>query len=210
MDEFIATCLLIGNQEEVALAQEALSRAKSDNVKQFAQMLINDHQQAIQKLQQRARKGVGLDASVNVAVSNNSQSTQVTVNRPQNDQIAAAQSPTAQQYTANRVDLDRDPVLFSGALDKVLKMHQHAAQECLTMTKALLQEKQGAEFDKAFVGSQIGAHVGMLAKLKASQQYASPEFASIIQESEQSVQQHLEHAKQLCQELEGQHASNNR
>src|SRR5262249_26367643 len=69
MDEFIATCLLIGNQEEVALAQEALGRAQNQNVKQFAQMLINDHQQAIQKLQQHARKGMGLDAGVNVAVS---------------------------------------------------------------------------------------------------------------------------------------------
>lgn len=198
MDQFIATCLLIGNQEEVALAKEGVSRAQNENVKQFAQMLVDDHQKAIQKLQQHAKQGISLEgASVDVTASSNAQ----------NNQIAANQSPTAQPYTANRVDIDRN-LAGAGALDQVLKLHQQAAQECLSMTKALMQEKQGAEFDKAFAGSQIGAHVGMLAKLKASQQHASPELAAILQESEQTVQKHLDHAKQLCQELEGMHASN--
>lgn len=197
MDEFIASCLLIGNQEEVALAQEALSRAQNENVKQFAQKLIDDHQRAIQKLQQHAKQGISLQGAPSITASTN----------PVNDAIASTPSPTAQQYTANRVDPDRDP-MNAGALDKVLKMQQQAAQECLSMAKAMMSEKQGADFDKAFAGMQVGAHVGMLAKLKASQQYASPELASIIQESEQTVKQHLDHAKQLCQELEGMQASN--
>ncbi len=160
-------------------------------------MLVDDHQKAIQKLQQHAKQGMSLDGQSTVAAKAG----------PQSDQIAANSSPTAQQYTANRVDLDRNSA-SNGTLDQVLKMHQQAAQECLSMTKSMMEEKQGAEFDKAFAGSQIGAHVGMLAKLKASQQQASPELASIIKESEQSVQSHLEHAKQLCKELEGMQASN--
>ncbi len=195
LDQFIATCLLIGNQEEVALAQEAVSRAQNENVKQFAQMLVDDHQKAIQKLQQHAKQGISLEGAATVTASGQSQP----------NQIAANPSPTAQQYTANRVDPDS---ANNGALDQVLKMHQQAAQECLSMTKSLMQEKQGVDFDKAFAGSQIGAHIGMLAKLKASQQHASPELASFIQESEQTVEKHLDHAKQLCKELESMHASN--
>lgn len=198
LDKFIATCLLIGNQEEVALAQEAVQRAQNENVKQFAQMLVDDHQKAIQKLQQHAKQGMSLDGASDVTVSAQADGS---------NQYAANQSPTAQQYTANRADLDRD-MADSGTVDKILKMHQQAAQECLSMTKSMMQEKQGAEFDKAFAGSQIGAHVGMLAKLKASSQNASPELAAIIQESEQSVQKHLEHAKMLCKELESMQASN--
>jgi predicted outer membrane protein len=204
LDQFIATCLLIGNQEEVALAKEAVDRAQNENVKQFAQTLVNDHQQLIQKLQPHAKQGMGLDQSNELTLSRSSQGQS---NQGQANQIAGNQSPSAQQYTANRQDLDRDP-MNAGALDKVLKMNKDAAQECLSMTKSMIQEKQGAEFDKAFAGMQVGAHVGMLAKLKASQQQASPELASIIQESEQTVQRHLEQAKQLCQELEGMQASN--
>jgi predicted outer membrane protein len=209
MDQFIATCLLIGNQEEVALAQDAASRTQNENVKRFAQMLVNDHQQAIQKLQQHAKPGMGLEGAGTISAANAAPGSRPSA-QPRtlpSNQVAANDSPTARQFTANRVDIDRDP-MAGGSLDQVLKMSQQAAQECLSMTKSIMQEKQGAQFDKAFAGSQVGAHVGMLAKLKASEQYASPELASIIQESQQIVQSHLEQAKQLCEELESMQASN--
>lgn len=146
MDQFIATCLLIGNQEEVALAQEAVNRAQNENVKQFAQTLVDDHQKAIQRLQAHAKTGMGLEGAASVTASADAGS----------NQIAANASPTAQQYTVNRVNADRDSA-GAGGLDKVLKMQQQAAQECLSMTKSIMAEKQGVEFDKAFAGSQIGA-----------------------------------------------------
>jgi predicted outer membrane protein len=205
LDQFIATCLLIGNQEEVALAQLAADRAENENVKQFAQTLVADHQKAIQKLQQHAKPGMSLEGAGTITATSAAPSAQPGT-LPSN-QIASNDSPTARQFTANRVDIDRDP-MAGGALDQVMKMNQQAAQECLSMTKSMMQEKQGADFDKAFTGSQIGAHVGMLAKLKASQSHASPELASIIQESQQIVQSHLEQAKQLCEELESMQASN--
>lgn len=212
MNEFIATCLLIGNQEEVQLAQMAVDRAQNENVKQFAQMLVNDHQQTIQKLQQHAKQGMGLDGAGTITAASSSQNQSGSAQGNQNtnaqdNQSASNQSPSARTYTANRADMDRDP-MAGGSLDQVLKMSQQAAQECLSMTKSMMQEKQGAEFDKAFAGSQVGAHIGMLAKLKAAEQHASPELASIIQESQQTVQSHLEQAKQLCEELESMHASN--
>lgn len=203
LDQFIATCLLIGNQEEVALAQEAVDRAENEQVKQFAQMLVDDHQNAIQKLQQHANQSMGLNVNVDATAAGEA------ARSADGDQYASTDSPTAQRYTANKVDINSSSnMASSGALNQVLQMNRQAAQECLSMTKSMMQEKQGAEFDKAFAGSQVGAHVGMLAKLKASQQHASPELASIIKESEQTVQQHLDHAKQLCQELESQQASN--
>jgi predicted outer membrane protein len=205
MDQFIATCLLLGNQEEVALAQMAADKAQNENVKQFAQMLVSDHQEAIQKLQKHAKPGISLEGAGTITATSAAPSAQPGT-LPSN-QIASNDSPTARQFTANRVDIDSDP-MAGGSLDQVLHMSQQAAQECLSMTKSMMQEKQGAEFDKAFAGSQIGAHVGMLAKLKASEQHASPELASIIQESQQTVQSHLEQAKQLCEELESMQASN--
>jgi predicted outer membrane protein len=205
MDQFIATCLLLGNQEEVALAQMAADKAQNENVKQFAQMLVSDHQEAIQKLQQHAKPGISLEGAGTITATSAAPSAQP--GTLPSDRVASNDSPTARQFTANRANIDSDP-MAGGSLDQVLQMSQQAAQECLSMTKSMMQEKQGAEFDKAFAGSQIGAHVGMLAKLKASEQHASPELASIIQESQQVVESHLEQAKQLCEELESQQASN--
>jgi predicted outer membrane protein len=189
MDSFIASCLLIGNQEEVALAQLAVDQAESDQVKQFAQMLIEDHQKAIQKLQPLAKPGIGLNEASQSASAGQSRAGQ------------SSQQSGAQQYTANRPSLDRGAG-NSATADQILQLDQEAAQECLQMTKSMLQEKQGAEFDKAFAGMQVGMHVGMLAKLKASERHASGELASAIKESQQTVQNHLEQAKQICKQLE--------
>jgi predicted outer membrane protein len=192
MNTLIASCMLIGNQEEVALAQLAVDQAESDQVKQFAQKLIEDHQKAIQKLQPLAKPGIGLNTGTQTARAG----------QAAGPQQPDAQQPGAQQYTANRPNLERGAG-GQVTVDQILQFDQQAAQECLQMTKSMLQEKQGAEFDKAFAGMQIGAHVGMLAKLKASEGHASGELASVIQESKQVVEQHLEQAKQICKDLEG-------
>jgi predicted outer membrane protein len=239
MDQFIATCLLIGNQAEVAMAKDAVNRAQNENVKQFAQMMIDDHQKAVQKLQQHAKQGMGLEGAGTITASsgaqssargsapgsalNREQSNQIssgqsgqgqqsdanrsTIESAQGDQIASNQTPSARSYTANRMNTDQDP-MASALLDKVMKMDQQAAQECLSMKMSMMQEKQGAEFDKAYAGSQVGAHVEMLAKLKAAEQHASSELATEIRQMQSTVQQHLEHAKQLCEELESMQASN--
>src|SRR5688572_11371786 len=47
IDQHIAVCLLLGNQEEVALGQFAQDRAQHPEVKQFAQMMAQEHQEAI-------------------------------------------------------------------------------------------------------------------------------------------------------------------
>jgi predicted outer membrane protein len=192
INTFIASCLLIGNQEEVALAQMAVDRAENEQVKQFAQMLIQDHQKIIQQLQPLAKPGVGLNEGAQTAAAG----------QPSN-----AQQPGGQQYTANRPNLERGAG-GSATVDQIMQLNQQAAQECLQMTKSMLQEKQGAEFDKAFAGMQVGAHVGMLAKLKASEQQASGQLASLVKESQQTIQSHLEQAKQICKDLEG--SSNSR
>jgi predicted outer membrane protein len=68
-DATIATCLAIGNGEEVAAAKLALENAKSEKVKEFAQTMVDDHMKMLQELerfgghhglnQQTARAGNG-------------------------------------------------------------------------------------------------------------------------------------------------------
>ena len=54
----------------------------------------------------------------------------------------------------------------------------------------------------AFMGSQIGCHIGMLAKLKASEQAASDNLKPIINEATQAVTAHLERAREICHSLD--------
>jgi len=54
VDQFFANCLLADNRAEVELSQLAEKQAQSSEVKQFAQMMVRDHEKMIQQLEQAA------------------------------------------------------------------------------------------------------------------------------------------------------------
>ena len=75
------------------------------------------------------------------------------------------------------------------------------------MTKEELQQKQGADFDKCYIGSAVGAHMHVLATLEVLSQNSQGELSKIAQSAQPAVQQHLDHAKQLMKQLEGESGS---
>jgi hypothetical protein len=85
--------------------------------------------------------------------------------------------------------------------DPSIAMLQRIKSECLSLTQKELQEHQGAEFDKAFVGQQLAAHVGMLAQLRGSKSFASPELQKVIAEGERMTTAHMAAAKKLMSEI---------
>ena len=78
---------------------------------------------------------------------------------------------------------------------------QQVKSECLSLTEKELGQYQGAEFDHAFIGQQIGAHVGMLAVLRGSNSFASPELQKVIAEGEKMTTAHMAEAKKIMEQL---------
>jgi predicted outer membrane protein len=176
VNQAIAVCLALGNQEEVALAQFAQGRAKQEKVKQFAEMMIAQHREALEKLYRISPQLAAIPL-------------QLDTNSPPGDASRApANSPTANAAVGN---VDQQMVALQTSI----------AQECLALTQKELGEKQGAEFDQCYIGQQIGAHVAMLAKLKGSEQFASEQLRGFIQDATKTVEAHHQHAKQLAKEL---------
>jgi putative membrane protein len=173
LDQPIAACLLLGNQEEIALARFAQEHAKSDDVKEFAKMMDEDHRKAVEKLRQIAPQlasvGENLEAGRNAQGAN---------------QNANVQGAGADMFS------------------QVLALQESVAQQCLTLTQRELGEKDGNEFDRCYIGQQMGAHLGMLAKLKGSEQFASPQLKSFIQEATKTVQKHFDKTKEIAKTLE--------
>jgi predicted outer membrane protein len=204
LDHEIATCLALGNQEEIALAQMAESQAQHDRVKEFAQMMQRDHTQALQRLQQVApnvssinlqgRPGATTQSSTRQqpgsAVQQAGGTAQQQFGQPGGVRPAGSTQPSAGQDSART------------------ELAQAIASQCLALTQRELQEKSGAEFDQCYVAQQVGAHIGMLAKLQASEQYASGELRTVIQELTPKIEGHLQHAKELAKELQNAQASN--
>ena len=53
-EQHLAACLIIDNQGQVALAEFAQEQSQNDEVKQFAQQMVQEHTECISKLQQFA------------------------------------------------------------------------------------------------------------------------------------------------------------
>jgi len=88
------------------------------------------------------------------------------------------------------------------ALHQLLTIDRQIAEKCGQMTRAKLEEAPDGEFDKCFVGSQIGAHMQMLAALEVISDQSTGQLQQIAHEAQSTVKQHLTHAEKLMKELD--------
>src|SRR5690606_19278496 len=70
------------------------------------------------------------------------------------------------------------------------------------------QNKQGEEFDQAFMALQVLGHMQMSDTLEVLQTETSGQLQQIIQQAHQSVQQHLQEAQQIHDQLQGSSSGN--
>ena len=164
LDYQIAACLLLGNQEEIALAQLGEQHATHPQVKELAKMLVDHHSKAVEAITKAAPEIANLQLAT----------------------TAAKQAPAA---------------TVAAGEDRSIEMIQRIKGECLSLTQKELEQHQGAEFDKAFVGQQIGAHLGMLAQLRGSKSFASPELQKVIAEGEKMTTTHMAEAKKIMGQI---------
>jgi hypothetical protein len=87
-----------------------------------------------------------------------------------------------------------------GALDWN-EIHEQVAQQCLESSKQELGRHQGSEFDQAYMGMQLAGHMKMQDELKVLRNHASGELRQQIDKSLQVVQEHLQHARQVMEQL---------
>jgi len=83
-----------------------------------------------------------------------------------------------------------------------LEVQKQIAAECLSTANREMGAKQGAEFDKAYIGSQIGAHYKMIDTCKVLRNYASPELQKLVNSGLQTAEHHVDEAKSLMRSLE--------
>lgn len=208
-DAQIAAFLNGGNKAEVILGRLAEQKAQSKDVKDMARQMVEQHTQLWQQLNQvAAAAGLGsqsLDATPDQATGPN-QAGQFQ-GQPQQAGFQG-QPPQAGQFQGQ----PQQPGQFAGqpgqpamqgaqGLD-FFAIDRQICKACLDSLTREFQDKQGADFDKGYVGWNIGAHMQMLDKIKVVRNYASPQLQQMLSTAEQQTRNHLEHFKKLMQQLE--------
>jgi predicted outer membrane protein len=208
LTSFIVHKLRLGNESEVQLGQLATQQAKNSKVKEFAQQMVQEHQQMIQKLQ-----GVhgGAGAAGNASSQNQSQpgtsanAQRGTTVRPGDPGSAGSLGGAPEQHATGGVSAG------ANSNDKVpAQLVAMSEQHCRTkaqMTQQMLQKHKGEDFDMAYIGQQILAHTDMLAELQALHSANMPQLQPIVAEAEKATREHLDMATGIAEQLKGSSSS---
>lgn len=221
-DKEIATWLIIGNQAEVALGNLAQQQAEHPAVKQFAQKMVQDHTQFMQKLQQAAgassESGSAPTSSFEAerrALDQRASSSEGTAGagtqQPQRTRGESGSQPSTQPSTSrsSASGLTGSTAGQSGqnaGQVNWISLKQQLAERHLESLRSAFENKQGAEFDKAYMTQQVMQHMVMLDELQLFQQHVSSDLQQVLQEGAATTQHHLAAAKQLVEQLEKQEA----
>ena len=195
-DQVLAAWLVIDNENEIALSRLAQERSKSDEVKQFAKKMIDEHQQMLGKLQPLAGT-TGTSGTGGTTGKNDRERSRTEDGQPPSG------SPTGSDQQPRDASGQRGDM--HGQLD-VVQLKRELAQRCLASARKELEQKSGPEFDKCFMTMQVMAHVGAVDTLEVFKTHASGQLRQTITEALPTVQAHLEHAKTIAKGLEGKDA----
>jgi len=161
---------------EIQLAQFAEQRAQTDEVRQFAQKMAEDHSPGCQMLHQIA----GMPAAVGGQAGR-----------------AGQAGPPGVRATGH---FGGQTGAAGGAVNWTA-IHSEIAQQCLQSTRETLSTQHGIDFDKGFMSQQELAHLELIAALKAVRTQASAQLRQPLDQELQTAQQHLQLAKQIMQQV---------
>jgi hypothetical protein len=208
IDRELATCLAIDAQPIIQVTQLAQTHAARDDVKQFAEMLQRDHNQCLMRLKQ-IEPSVAAFVSARPATAENRDSDaaaprrvepQTTTEPPRQARVEADRPRGGAVSATDTRTNNQDGT--DGQNTKFLQIKREIAEANVDSLKQALEAKPKADFDRCFVGYQVGAHMLMLDTLKVFERHAGPELAAAIKETAAKTQAHLQQAERLLQSLE--------
>jgi predicted outer membrane protein len=208
-DAELAAWLIIDNEGEVAVAQFARQQASDPQVKEFAERMVNEHQQLIEKLRQVA----GRERRIARGATEPGQTAPRRETGERRRDVDRARGDADVDVRIGDRESARPRVSVQGEIPGIARHSQMGRLDCIALkrqisekcqqsVKSELERKEGREFDMCFLGHQMMAHMLLADTLEVFQNHASAELKPILAEAHKSVQGHLEHAKELAKSVD--------
>jgi putative membrane protein len=209
--EYFAGKLLLMDQSTIQLAQLAEERSTNEKVKQFAQMLVDEHTKCSEKLRESApavvavtelqSKGITRAAGFRGTIDPDDKSDAI------DDPAKASKNPDASERltedeTANTNREDVRKRLRPTAEHQILAIDRQATENYIVASTEMLEKLQGQDFDMGFLGFTIGSHTWALAELKAMDSVGDEKLQKHISDATKGVEKHLMKALELSKEFE--------
>lgn len=185
-DARIVRWLIPDQQAMIECSKMAQDRATRENVKLFAQKMVNDHSSCLEKLQ--------------------------TIRK---EKTAEADMPTRAPEVRVEVDLKKSGVLVTDSDGKqrdgklfyqptdFVKVKEDICNDMKSVMAKAMKDITGSEFERAYVMHMIAGHEALLASCKAVRKTASKELQVMLDQNIDKMNAHLKEARQLCEQLPG-------
>jgi predicted outer membrane protein len=185
----ISACKWIENRNEIELAKFAQTKSQNEQVKQFAAKMIKDHGEAAKDLEKWGGGRAAVSTSTEPAKEGDAPGARVEVQTKRGGTFG--------------VDFNAaDKTNPDGSVNWVA-IHREMADKCLAAAKKELAEKEGVEFDKCYIGMQIGAHQKMIIADEVFSNYVSADGKAKLDKCREMATEHLNEAKTIMKSLEG-------
>jgi predicted outer membrane protein len=189
-DRRIARWLIVDVRGAIDCSQLALEKSSNENVRRFAQTMLNEHKDCLTRLEQI--KGTADSPPAN--------GSKAPVSRIENTTINPGKSAV---LTKDEGGKQRDGKLIYREADFV------AVKEkiCERMKEVMMSEfKQipASEFDAVYMKHMVAGHEAMIASCQAISGYASADFKASIDQNIAKAKEHLKQARLLSSQLTAQ------
>jgi predicted outer membrane protein len=181
LDHHVAQCLILENQNEVAAARIAEKKGSNAEVKNFAQVMVKDHEQFTTDLDKFAGEHFR--------------------DRDTRAGAGAGRTAPAPRTTAPARSTEGKEGDHHAHAEKFMQIREEIADQCRASTQRELDSKQGKSFDECYMGMQIVAHMKMVDELTVLSRHVSSEFKPVLEKGLQTAQKHLDNAKQVMKDI---------
>ena len=196
------------NAKEIALGRLAQDRATTASVKEYAQMLVTDHESADKKVMDFAQaNAITLTSATTTRREQPTTATDTGLRRPATTTpgAGAATDTATTTGTTGTMGTRTSPGAVAGTSapgtaggsvsdqSPTMELDPEARR-----TMAKLEKLEGTKFEKAFLTEMVRGHARTAAKLKAAErQTKSTELQTLLGDIRTSVEGHLEKAKAI-------------
>jgi len=212
-DKMIANQLLEMSKGEVELANFALKRTQNEEVRRFAQQMIDEHTNFNNQLAKFASPELSKDLGAQPPAPG----TQPGATAPQlgsrpdratpPGRTPAAAAPARPGEPAAATELARPDT--TAAADRTdVAGGDPSVQICEDISKQIgsslqreLGKYQGSDFDRAYVGQQFWSHVIFVGAAKGAEKHVSQDLQQLLNQGATTGEKHLEHCRTLIRDL---------
>lgn len=222
-DQALATCLLIDGSKQIQVSQIGAKRAQHQSVKAFAMAEVKEHQELKTKLENKGFKSLvgevgssqmpqsgagssqGTGTGTVVGTTGTTPATGTTGGAvvPGTTGTTPATGSTGKTGTTGTVPATGGTAAMGmGEGVKMLALKLELAEQCVQTSRKELESKEGADFDKAFTGMQLAAHLQLWDTVQVFKRHASEDLRPVLDEAQPVIEKHIAQLKQIMKQLE--------